>query len=166
MNSQQHQLYLIQQTGLPRVAFGVSPDAQEAYMKLQETFPGRLQLVGVVKCRNARAAGQVQTMLRDRFKAHQDGDWYTLPPEQLVSFVFWFQVLSLAVSTARERFYQIPGLPKKRYPRSQFSKAVVWLKENDPECTLPCRVVAAQAGVSTGTANNAARYLLSLHEAG
>jgi hypothetical protein len=159
------QIYLIQQTGETRITFGVDPDAEVACSKLQESFPGRLELLCVVRCRNVKAATRVYRLLSDRYRGHQEGDWYTLPAVELMALRFWFRVLANAVSPASSRMaHYLPDLPKKAPPRSQFFKAVEWLVKNDPDCTLPCRTVANRAGVSSGTAHNAARYLLFLRE--
>lgn len=72
------QLHLIHQANSLRVTFGPSPDAQTACAGLQETVSEQLELVGVVQCRNIRAAMQVQKMLHDRYQAYQDGAWYVL----------------------------------------------------------------------------------------
>ncbi len=159
------QIYLIQQTGETRITFGISPDAEAACLKLRESFPGRLELVGVATCRNVRAARQVMQMLHARYQAYQDGDWYTLPAGELNTLIFWFKAMNAAASTAKAHFYlQLTGHPRKQHSRSKLMTAVAWLQEHDQELQLSCREVGELAGVSHGTAYNAVRYLLDLRE--
>ncbi len=161
------EIYLIQQGGGPRVTFGVGPDAQAVCDHLQASSPEPLELVSVMRCRNVQSGVRITQMLCDRYRATHQGDgWHVMPPDMLEDLRFWLKMLSLAASTARGQFYAMTGLPPKKHPRSQLDKAVAWLQAHDPECTLPCRTVAARAGVSSGTAHKAARYLLALKEAG
>ncbi len=157
------QIYLIQQAGETRITFGVSPDAEVACSKLQESFPGRLELLCVANCRNVRAARQVSQMLHARYRAYQDGEWYTLPAEEINTLIFWFKAMNAAASTVKAHFYlQLTGYPRKQHSRSKLMTAVAWLQEHDPELQLSCREIGECAGVSHGTAYNAVRYLLTL----
>lgn len=160
------EIFLIQQGGGPRVTFGVGPDAQAVCDHLQESSPEPLELVSAVQCRNVQSGVRITQMLFDRYHASHQGDgWYRMPPEIVEDLRFWLKVLSLAASTARGQFYAMTGLPPKKHRRSQLDKVVAWLQNHDPDCTLPCRMVAERAGVSSGTAHKAARYLLALKEA-
>lgn len=157
-------IQLMQQTGTLRVTFGLSRDAEAP---LEQPLSGRLTLLSVVRCRNASAATRVLQMLHERYQAYQDGGWYTMPAGEVSDLLFWFRAMSTAVSTRREYFYQqLGGMPAKKHPRSQFTQAVAWLQDHDPDCTLPIRTIAARAGVSTGTAHSAVRHLLALKETG
>lgn len=156
-------IYLIRQTNDLRVTFGTSEDAKATCAALQEGTRSPLDLLSVVRCRNVKAAARLHRLLKDRYRLYQHGDWYVLPVEELDTLLFWFRAMATAVSTARPRSaHDGTEFPQKSHPRSKFNRAVAWLTEHDPECALPVRTVAERAGVSSGTAHNAARYLLSL----
>jgi hypothetical protein len=161
----QTQIHLIQQAGEARVTFKLSSDAEATFSKLQESFPGRLELVAVATCRNVRATRQVLQMLHMRYQAYQEGDWYTLPAGELNALVFTFRAMNTAASTKAGIYQELTGRPRKQHTRSKLMKAVAWLEENDPELELSYREVAEEVGISHGTAANAVHYLLSLREA-
>jgi hypothetical protein len=162
----QTQIHLIQEAGKARVTFGLSPDAEVTFAKLQERFPGRLELVAVATCRNVRAARQVLQMLHTRYQqANQEGDWYTLPAGELNALVFTFRAMNTAASTKAGIYQEITGRPRKQHSRSKLMTAVKWLQENDPEMSLSCREIGERAGVSHGTAYSAVQYLLTLRGA-
>jgi hypothetical protein len=162
----QAQIHLIQQAGEPRITFGISPDPEAALSKLQESFSGRLELIAIATCRNARAARQVIQMLHTRYQANQESEWYTLPAGELNALVFWFRAINAAASTVKaSMFQQVTGHPRKQHSRSKLMKAVAWLEENDPELSLSCREIGERAGVSHGTAYSAVQYLLTMRGA-
>jgi hypothetical protein len=112
----QTKILLFQQTGESRITFGIGPDAEAASSKLQENYPGRLELVAVTDCRNVRAARQVWQMLHDRYRAYQDGDWYSLPAGELSTVIVCFRAMNAAASTAKEHLYQQVTRPGNNIP--------------------------------------------------